>query len=149
MKEELIAACGMNCGICAGYLAMKHDLNTHGIEERYCTGCRLRRGKLCAFAKRCEHLKSKKVKYCFECGEFPCANLEPLNKRYINKYHMSMVENHNYIREYGMDEFLKKEAEKWKCPECGGIICCHNGICYSCGAEKLRALQEVRDWTRG
>ena len=149
MKEELMAACGMNCGICSGYLAMKYDLNSQGLKERYCSGCRLRAGKFCAFAKRCERLKSRQLKYCYECDRFPCDNLEPLNKRYVNKYHMSMVENINYIKEYGIEELLEKEGEKWRCPECGGVICCHNGICYSCGVEKLKALQEVRDWTGG
>lgn len=29
MNEELIAPCGMNCDVCAGYLAMKNDLKSH------------------------------------------------------------------------------------------------------------------------
>jgi hypothetical protein len=27
MEEKLIAPCGMNCGVCVSYLAMKNDLN--------------------------------------------------------------------------------------------------------------------------
>jgi len=42
---------------------------------------------------------------------------------------MSMIENLEFIREYGMKKFLEKEGAKWKCPECGGEICCHNGLC--------------------
>jgi len=27
MKEQLIALCGMNCGVCVSYLAMKNELS--------------------------------------------------------------------------------------------------------------------------
>jgi len=143
MEKSLIAPCGMNCNICVGYLAMKNDLNSQGVKERYCAGCRYKSGKLCAFQKRCELLKTGQVKYCYECDKFPCENLEPLNKRYSTNFHMSMIENHTYIKEHGMEMFLEKEAEKWKCPECGGVISCHNGICYSCGIEKLKSLKKI------
>ena len=31
MNEELIAHCGMNCAICSGYLAYRHDVKSKGI----------------------------------------------------------------------------------------------------------------------
>jgi hypothetical protein len=46
---------------------------------------------------------------------------------------MSMLENLEMIKNQGIDALLAREAEKWRCPECGGVISCHNGICYSCG----------------
>ena len=149
MEETLVAPCGMNCGICTGYLCLKYDLKGQGIKERYCGGCRYKNGKLCAFAKRCDLLKNRQISYCFECDKFPCDNLKPLDKRYVKHNHMSMIENLNYVKEHSMVKFLAREEEKWECPECGGVISCHNGICHSCGVEKLRTLQEVRDWTRG
>jgi ABC-type ATPase with predicted acetyltransferase domain len=51
-----------------------------------------------------------------------------------------------FIKEKGMAAFLKKEAEKWRCPECGGVISCHNGICYSCGLEKLKQKHLKYSW---
>ena len=36
------------------------------------------------------------------------------------------------IEKQGMDAFLKEQEKKYKCPECGEIICVHNGKCYSC-----------------
>src|SRR4030042_3059660 len=137
MEEILIASCGMNCGLCSGYLAGKYDVLNQGVQIRYCAGCRSKKNP-CAFKKRCDLLKSGQVKYCFECDKLPCENLEPLNKRYSKNFHMSMIDNLNFIKENGMEKFLEKEAEKWKCPECGGVICCHNGICYSCGMAKLK-----------
>jgi hypothetical protein len=45
---------------------------------------------------------------------------------------MSMIENLKYIRDKGINNFLKQQEKKYKCDECGGIICVHNGVCYSC-----------------
>jgi predicted RNA-binding Zn-ribbon protein involved in translation (DUF1610 family) len=51
---------------------------------------------------------------------------------------MSMVENQKEIQSKGMDEFLKHQAEKYRCPSCGDIVCVHDGKCYGCNykAEK-------------
>ena len=146
MNEELIAPCGMNCGICSGYLALKHDVKSEGIRMPYCAGCRPR-DKKCAFLKkRCDLLMSGRVRYCYECDDFPCRNLQHIDKRYRANYRMSMIENLEYIKEYGMEKLLEKEEVKWKCPECGAVICCHNGICFECGLDKLRNKKNKYRW---
>ncbi len=147
MESTLIAPCGMNCALCSSYLSMKNDLKKQGIMRSYCVGCRPR-GKNCAFMKKsCDLLANGLVQYCFECEEFPCRRLKALDKRYRTNYQMSMIENQEYIRDNGMEAFLEKEAKKWRCPECGGVICCHNGICYSCGLEKLKTKKRRYRWT--
>ena len=52
---------------------------------------------------------------------------------------MSMLENLAFIQDHGIDAFLGKEERKWRCPDCGGTISCHNGICFDCGVERLRS----------
>ena len=147
MDENLIAPCGMNCGVCSGYLAMKYDTKAQGVKIGYCAGCRPR-DKQCAFIKkRCDLIKSGEVNFCHECDDFPCGYLKPLAKRYSNLYGMSMVENLEYLKEHGMPALLQREEEKWKCPECGGVICCHNGICFSCGVEKLKQKKKIYRWS--
>jgi hypothetical protein len=146
MEEILIAPCGMNCAICSSYLAMKYDLKSQGIMKGYCAGCRPR-GKNCAFMKKaCAKLGEGLVRFCFECAEYPCRRLKHLDKRYRTYYRMSMIENLENIKEHGMKAFLKKEAAKWRCPECGGVISCHNGICFSCGLERLKAKKRRYRW---
>ena len=146
MNEELIAPCGMNCGVCSGYLALKYDLRSKGIRMPYCTGCRPR-DKRCSFLKkRCALLLNSKVKYCYECNDFPCRELSHIDKRYRMYYRMSMLENLESIKKIGIRQFLEKEEEKWKCPECGGVICCHNGICFSCSVSKLRDKKKLYRW---
>jgi hypothetical protein len=146
LEEILVAPCGMNCGLCSGYLAMKHDLKNLGIGMPYCAGCRPR-GKQCAFLKkRCDVLAGGRVEYCYECEDFPCRNLRYLDKRYRANYRMSMIENLEFIRDKGMAAFLEKEAARWRCPECGAVICCHNGLCFSCGLEKLKSKKNKYRW---
>jgi len=146
MDEALIAPCGMNCGVCSGYLALEHDVRSQGIRMPYCGGCRPR-DKKCAFLKkRCSLLLNGEVKYCYECKDFPCRELIHIDRRYRNLYRMSMIENLEFIRENGIGELLEKEEERWRCPRCGGVICCHNGICFDCGLDELRTRKKLYRW---
>jgi len=147
MEIDLIAPCGMNCGVCSSYLAMKNDLKSKGIMKTYCVGCRPR-GKNCAFLKKkCDLLGNGRVQYCYECSDFPCRRLNHLDERYRTNYRMSMIENLEYIQEHGITSFLEREEAKWQCPDCGGTICCHNGICFSCGLEKLKKKKKKYRWS--
>jgi len=143
---ELVAPCGMNCGICSGYLAMRNDVKAKGIRMPCCRGCRPR-DKQCAFLKkRCDRLMGGKVEYCYECAEFPCGDLRGLDERYRRLFRMSMIENLRAIQERGIAAFLEEQGATWRCPECGGTICCHNGICYACGLERLRERKQRYRW---
>ena len=120
-EPELIAPCGMNCGICAAYLR----------DKRKCFGCKSR-DKKCSI-RNCERYLKNKFRFCYECDSFPCERIKRLDKRYRTKYEMSMIENLEFIRKKGITKFIENEIERWKCPECGGVICVHNKNCYRCG----------------
>lgn len=47
---------------------------------------------------------------------------------------MSMVENLENIKKIGIEEFLKSE-EKWKCNNCGEVVCVHRKVCGNCKTE--------------
>lgn len=146
MKEELVAPCGMNCAVCSGYLALKHDVKSKGIRMPYCQGCRPR-DKKCAFLKRkCELLLDNKVRFCYECDSFPCERLEHIDKRYQTHFRTSLIENLQAIRKNGLPEFLKKEEKKWQCQKCGETICCHNGICFNCSLDRLKNKKKLYRW---
>jgi hypothetical protein len=144
MDEDLIAPCGMNCGLCISYLARKNDLNSRGFKRVYCEGCRPR-GKNCLhMGDGCALLREGRVRFCCECGDFPCKRLKALDKRYRTKYHMSMLENLRAIQERGLGGFLEREGETWRCPRCGEMLCCHNGLCMRCQADILRENKRYR-----
>lgn len=149
MKEELVAPCGMNCNICAAYLAYTHDLKAKGLRMMYCTGCRPR-DKPCAFLKKqCSTLRNGEVMYCYECPTFPCDRLSAIDRRYRTQFRMSEVENLHRIRDGGIGPFLKAEEEKWRCPVCGGVVSCHNGLCFDCDLERLQAKKRKYRWDNG
>lgn len=142
MEENLIAPCGMNCEICISYLARENDINSKGFNKRYCPGCLMRITR-CTLM-HCEILRKGKVRFCFECVGYPCDRLIQQDKRYSTKYHMSMIENLEAIKNQGIDEFLEKQEVKWQCARCGGVICCHNGLCLNCDVEKMQKNKKYR-----
>ena len=127
IKRDLIAPCGMNCGICSGYL----------LRKVRCPGCRGSDEDKVQWCVTCiiYTCDEREGKYCFQCDVYPCKRLKQLDKRYSTKYHMSMLENLENIREHGINEFVRNEKVRWACPECGGMICCHKGYCVDCGEE--------------
>jgi hypothetical protein len=145
----LVAPCGMNCALCASYLAGQNHLKSKSIRIPECTGCRIR-GKQCAYLKKhkpsCTKLLNSESGFCFQCPDYPCSHLKGIDARYQNRYHMSMIENLNFLKANGMSAFLEAQAKRWRCPTCGGTICCHNGLCFSCDLEKLRAKKQVYRW---
>ena len=131
----LISPCGMNCGICRAHLRRINP----------CPGCRSSDAgkpitRVRCKIKTCANFKDEKRKYCFQCDDFPCANLEHLDKRYRLKYRMSMIENLVQIKKSGIRKFLVSEKLRWECLECGGTVCVHNGKC----AERGRGAGDKR-----
>jgi hypothetical protein len=125
---ELIAPCGMNCGVCIAYLRKRNK----------CPGCRISdinkpiTRKRCKI-KNCKYIKKGKRMFCFECYYFPCKYLKHLDKRYKTKYDMSMVENLLNIKDLGINKLIKNENKRWICSKCGNIVCVHKKSCVYCG----------------
>jgi len=135
IDEELIAPCGMNCAICVGFFG--YTINGDKRKNR-CIGCKPS-DKNCAFIKKhCKKLSKKEIEYCYECSDFPCEHLEKLDKRYRKRFDMSMIKNLEFIKEKGMDLFIEKQVEKYKCSICGDLICVHTRICYNCYEKKQK-----------
>jgi hypothetical protein len=127
---SLVGPCGMNCGVCYAYLRVKNK----------CLGCRVPDPHKAVTCKECKIKNCYKfrfgmAKFCFECEKMPCDKITHIDTRYRTKYHMSMIENLNYLKEHGVESFLKNEKRRWTCPACGGTFCVHKHCCYSCGAE--------------
>ncbi len=129
LVPDLIAPCGMNCGLCMAYVRDKNG----------CLGCRAGdEGKakscLACTIRNCEVLRTGGSVFCsVDCDRFPCPRLKRLDARYRTKYRMSMLENLQVIREAGVEAFVVSEQERWACPGCGGLQCVHTPECVYCG----------------
>jgi len=115
----------MNCNVCKGVL----DKAGKGYK---CPGC-IPRGMGCIHGKGlCEKLAKREARFCYECEDFPCARLKRLDKRYRTKHDYGFIDALEFMRDNGMKAHLARETKLWKCPECGGVVCIHNGRCYTC-----------------
>ncbi|MHC4242661.1 MAG: DUF3795 domain-containing protein [Planctomycetota bacterium] len=126
MKTSLIAPCGMNCSLCVAYLRDKNK----------CSGCRSgsneykAKTRIQCIIKNCNQLKKNNWKFCSDkCDRFPCTRLKNLDKRYRNKYDMSMIENLENIKKLGIRKFVEKEKKRWI--KENQIFCVHNKQYYS------------------
>ena len=131
-KENMIAPCGLNCGICHETLR----------KENPCTGClgpNETKSDYCANHCKisvCDIRQTLPDRFCDQCPQFPCSEMTDKEIWYANTYPMveSLMGNLALIRKEGMEKFLQLEAERWGCTG-GGTICVHTGICSGCGKE--------------
>jgi hypothetical protein len=128
----LLAPCGMNCGICKAYLACIHNVPRQKGKVTHCVGCHSR-AKNCYIKRGCQKLRKHEIENCSQCDVMPCKNLAHLDKRYRERYSMSMVENLKQLKAEGMTVFLESQRQKYRCPKCGDVVSVHDGKCYSCG----------------
>ena len=124
----LIAPCGMNCRLCRAYTR----------DKKACPGCRgddivKPKTRVTCRIKICEKLGQGKAKYCFRCDRFPCDRLKHLDERYRTMYGMSMIDNLEHIKKFGIRHFIRDEKNRWTCPKCSQLLCVHKPQCPSCG----------------
>ena len=132
MQEQInmittLAPCGMNCELCHSFQNKKKN----------CPGCR-RRSTNCVIT-RCD----KRKLYCFECSQYPCRRLRQLDERYRTHYNMSMIDNLEFIKEYGENAFLQQQQEKFQCPDCGKLQTVHYEGCIYCKQQKRENLHPL------
>ncbi|RPH31047.1 MAG: DUF3795 domain-containing protein [Bacteroidales bacterium] len=126
-NTQLIAPCGINCGVCLAYLRTKNKCEgcwgSDTKKPKHCVACSI---------KNCEHLLKTTSKFCYDCEKYPCSRIKQLDKRYRTKYKMSIIDNLLLIKESGLSNFIQLDKIKWSCKNCGGTICVHRGYCLDC-----------------
>lgn len=120
ISKNLIAPCGMNCGICKAHLR----------ENNPCHGCRNAEKNYPQTRVNCKIriYTKRKGDFCFECDEFPCARLKHLDERYRTHYNMSEIDNLKYIKDKGIEKFVDKESKKYISEK--GVFCVHDRRYY-------------------
>ena len=130
MKMDIsnMAPCGLNCALCLGFQR----------EKNRCGGCLSEtvRPGVCArcVIKFCPEKNGVNTRICGTwCAKYPCARLKHLDLRYRTKYGESCLENITLIEASGIEALIVRDSEKWKCPVCGELLCCHKPNCIHCG----------------
>lgn len=131
IDSKLIAPCGLDCALCTRYLQAENPC-------RGCNGPDACKPDCCRVACRIVHCAARKEipdGFCDACPQYPCGDVLEKEIRYSNAYPMveTPMGNLAYIRQYGMEQFLTEETARWACPDCGAVICVHDGKCSGCG----------------
>ncbi len=132
ISKDLIAPCGMNCAICSRYLAYVNNLN-----RSQCIGCRPGNKRCSYLFEKCSGINNAlkgnaTAKFCFECDQYPCKQINHMDSRYRSNYQMSVKDNLGYIKKMGIGEFIDEQYKKYRCSQCGGLISIHNRKCFKC-----------------
>jgi hypothetical protein len=169
-REYLAAICGTFCGACPAYLAKHGDEeqkkirlqtgNSSGqiktikgipdpgwMDGLLCDGC-LSGGQIAAHCRNCPMklcaAKRKNVTRCSDCEELPCKII----MGFINTgllHRAEYLPNLEKINKMGVQEWVKYEEERWRCPRCGFPLSWYDTECPRCGeprSEKLFSLTE-------
>lgn len=135
-NKDLLAPCGLYCGVCAVYIADRDDnlkfkeriINvykpfTKTIEDIKCKGCLHENPEnIFAFCQQCgirDCVQKKNIEGCHLCHDFPCWRIRrfpmPVGKKVISR----VVP---YRKEHGTDKWVEDELKRYHCPECGNPL---------------------------
>ena len=147
VKKELLAPCGLYCGVCAIYIAHKdnnikfkqalfpvYKAFAKSVDDIACTGC-LSTGIVFPVCQVCpikKCTKEKGIEGCFQCEEFPCKYINnfpiPVGKKVILR---SIPE----WRKLGTEKWIEQEKKRYYCPECGNKLFRGAKKCNKCKIE--------------
>ena len=165
---HLAAVCGTYCGACPAYIA-KHNVDEQikmRLQKRFssgpmkarktipdpdwmngilCDGC-LSGGQIASHCQSCAikacAANKQNVIRCSDCKELPCYRItNMINTGLLHR--AEYLPNLGKIREMGVQEWVKYEEERWRCPRCGFPMSWYDAECTGCGelrSEKLFPL---------
>jgi len=146
VKKELLAPCGLYCGVCAIYIAHKdnnlkfkqilfpiYKAFAKSVDDISCTGC-LSDGVVFPVCSKCpikNCTREKGIEGCHQCDEFPCKFITnfpiPVAKKVISRSIPAW-------RELGTEMWVEQEEKRYHCPECGNKLFRGAKRCNKCKA---------------
>lgn len=152
MNPDLMAPCGLYCGVCAVYTAHRDSnlkfkelllqvyqgkfggkgklpgADKMSVEDIRCRGCLSE--ETFVHCGRCDIRKCNQDKGydgCHQCESFPCGFIDDFPMEVGKKAILRAVP---FRREAGTEEWVKAEEERYVCPECGnkvfrGVVKCN------------------------
>lgn len=117
-REELIAPCGLDCGICELYTCrddetLKAALVSRGVPAGAlpCEGCRRIEGACPVLPESCATslcVRGRGHSHCSECEDFPCKTLAPAADRADRLPHNLKIFNLCVLARHGAGELVKR-----------------------------------------
>lgn len=141
IKKELVAPCGLYCGVCGIFQATIKDdqnlkeklakaygdspdkINCQGCLSDtvywYCSACPV---KSCAI--------EKKMEGCHQCDQFPCEKIDAFPVPEGKKNILRAVPE---WRKLGTEDFIAAEEKRFTCPQCRTTLFRGARKCRTCG----------------
>jgi hypothetical protein len=120
-RTELIAPCGLDCGICELYLSRNDEqlmgaLISKGIPKEVlpCDGCRAMEGRCPVIHGKCatfECANENRIWFCSECDDFPCMKLAPAADQAEVLPHNTKLYNLCVIQKIGVEGLTERSLE--------------------------------------
>ena len=154
IKKELVAPCGLYCGVCAIYMA--HRDNNQKFKERLVNlykgevpgkGVLPNADKLtaddikcrgCLYDEQFMHCRQCEIRACtikkgytgcHQCNEFPCEHIERFPMAVGKKVILRAIP---YWREVGTEKWIQDEEARYTCPECDNKLFRGAAKCNQC-----------------
>ena len=130
VNPDLLAPCGMYCGVCGVYIAHRDDnlkfkeklVSVYGVpvEDIRRRGCLS--GEPFTFCKLCSIkscVKEKGSEGCHQCDDFPCSHTDEFPVPVGKKVMLRAIPQ---WREMGTEKWVAAEEARYYCPECGAAL---------------------------
>ena len=121
----MLAPCGLNCMLCYRHLS-----------KNPCPGCRARLGEPDVYRRKCVMracAAEQGIDHCGQCKKAPCKRLKAFERRYFEGYGVSPLSDARFAAQFGAEALVRRHRQTYACPDCGGVIDLHFGLCSSCG----------------
>ena len=157
--QGLAAVCGLYCGACRIYRAWQdnnqqlleetqQNMSSRGatnLEDLRCDGC-LGQGNLTPWCQQCEIRRCPDdkpgVTRCSDCPEFPCSRITAFNNDGM-RHHAEVLDNLRRLQEIGVENWLRDEEERWRCPQCQAPVDWYSRSCFQCETPQLHRLPSL------
>ncbi len=140
MNKELLAPCGLYCGVCGVYMASRDNYQklkeklakAFGVtpEQITCKGC-LSDEKF-VYCQACEIrtcVMGNQIEGCHQCDDFPCKLIDdfpvPVGKKVI-------LRSIPARKQLGTDKCVIEEETRYSCPRCNDQLFRGARRCGSC-----------------
>ena len=145
VKNELLAPCGLYCGVCRVYIAHRDNdiefkqeilpiykaYGAKNVEDIACEGC-LSDGIVFPYCKTCsikDCIKDKGIEGCRQCDGFPCDIIDNWPSPAGKKVMLRVIP---VWRELGTEKCVESEEKRYKCPQCGNQLFRGANQCINC-----------------
>jgi len=141
-ESKLGAYCGLYCGACSLYLA---SVKAADPSKVVCLGCKS--DKLAEHCLKCTMKDCAKEKNSAprQCSQFPCEKTKAFHTS--GKDMVKVAEKNCYsIRQTSYPVWIKQQAKRWTCGNCGSTFSFSDETCPNCKADVYSCKEEAIDY---